>query len=940
MSFIKTLREPKTIPEKLYAFGKRNLILWLSFLVPLALMLTAFGLMDVSPFGKATKQILVTDLWHQYYPFLVDFQDRLQNGQDLYWSWSVGGGVNYFSLMSYYLASPMNFLSVFVSPDYLREFLMISVAVKIALAGAFMAFFLRSTFRRNDLSIFIFGISFSFCAFFMGYYWNTIWLDTVAITPLVALGAVKLLTENKFRLYAVMLALSLVTNYYMAFFSCIFVLLIFVCYHIVRWQNFKVLGVNFLKFAVFTMLGIGMSCFLLIPTMMALQNTHASAGKELTQFELNLSNISGGNDFLGLLKVLKSIAGNLMNFTSANNKEVDGLPNIACGAVPVFFAYLSLTAKDIKLREKLVSVGLVIFMFLSFAIRQLDYLWHGLHFPNMIYYRFSFLVSFVIIVMGFRAFMYIRNIRLTDVLIACALSFATWSMEFEFSGRKSPDGEGAYDQGVFNMFAGKVNGNDHHNRADRMSWVTPTLAAMAVLFLLITVLVLLNSKRIIPRQALAVSIALVVVAQSGYTAYCGVKVTDVTKMLDDDGVTVVYPEKEHAVDALISNMKQREQDNKSLWRAEMLHTSTLNDGALNRYRGLTMFNSMANEQMTIFFENFGLYGWQAGNRYQYAESSPVTHMFLNLKYVIARGSYDKVVNTYDLKQVASVETSTRLYENTHFIDNGFIVNKELLNWQTTSKENSFDPVQKQNEFFRLATGIDSPVYIKLSPTVTADSGGKTVWQYTAPKSGLYVLYADSTCGSSVEVLSKAAGAKEDASSKQSTVYKTDSKVIAPVGYFNQNDIITLKPATAGSSQKAYFYALDSAVFERGYNMLCENVMETTYFNEGGKIEGTIDAKRDGLFYTSIPYEKGWQAFVDGAEVELTPVADSLVAFPITQGKHNIVLEYKPNGFGIGLILSILSALAFAAFCVFTYIFKRKLIPDYAKDKAFLDSAQE
>ena len=112
MSIVQTLREPKTIPDRLKAFGKRNVFVWIAFLVPLALMLTAFGLMDVAPLGEANKQILVTDLWHQYYPFLSDFQDKLQHGESLFWTWSVGSGVNYFSLMSYYLASPMNFLSL------------------------------------------------------------------------------------------------------------------------------------------------------------------------------------------------------------------------------------------------------------------------------------------------------------------------------------------------------------------------------------------------------------------------------------------------------------------------------------------------------------------------------------------------------------------------------------------------------------------------------------------------------------------------------------------------------------------------------------------------------------------------------------------------------------------------------------------------------------
>ena len=42
MSNTVTLREPKTFPARLAAFCKRNLFVWLAFLVPLALMLTAY----------------------------------------------------------------------------------------------------------------------------------------------------------------------------------------------------------------------------------------------------------------------------------------------------------------------------------------------------------------------------------------------------------------------------------------------------------------------------------------------------------------------------------------------------------------------------------------------------------------------------------------------------------------------------------------------------------------------------------------------------------------------------------------------------------------------------------------------------------------------------------------------------------------------------------
>ena len=193
----------------------------------------------------------------------------------------------------------------------------------------------------------------------------------------------------------------------------------------------------------------------------------------------------------------------------------------------------------------------MLFMFLSFIIRQLDYVWHGFHFPNMIYYRFSYLVSFVIIVMGFRAFMYIKKTNFIDALIATALSFFVWAMEFDYSGTKNPSCDGPYDQGVVNMFVAKINGNDHNKRPERVEWIEPTLIAAAVLLALIGIIVLLYSKRVIPRQSLAVGLLVIVVAQSGYTAYFGVNVSGSTIAYDKDG-NLTYPEKGNYVEEITS----------------------------------------------------------------------------------------------------------------------------------------------------------------------------------------------------------------------------------------------------------------------------------------------------------------------------------------------------------------------------------------------------
>lgn len=58
----------------------------------------------------------------------------------------------------------------------------------------------------------------------------------------------------------------------------------------------------------------------------------------------------------------------------------------------------------------------------SFIIRQLDFIWHGFHFTNMIPYRFSFLYSFVVLYMAYRAWLMRRKFRPVQIVIAGALT--------------------------------------------------------------------------------------------------------------------------------------------------------------------------------------------------------------------------------------------------------------------------------------------------------------------------------------------------------------------------------------------------------------------------------------------------------------------------------------------------------------------------------------
>ena len=871
------------------AFFSNNLFIILAFLVPFVLMTTAFALMKVSPFGD--QQILVTDLWHQYFPFLVDFQDKLKHGESLFWSWTQGAGVNYFALMSYYLASPLNFFSVFIPSEWLREFLMFSVVIKVACAGMFMAIFLRSVFKKNDFSLVLFGCCFSFCAFFMGYYWNTIWLDTVCITPLVVLGAVKLLTENKFRLYVVTLALSLLANYYIGLFTCIFVLLIFIAYNIVKWENVKTFFTKLLRMGVFSLIAIGITAFFLLPAFFGLQNTNASGSSFPSTFSIN---IGKSNDLLGVLTAIQQILSNFITFISPATKEADALPNIACGTVSIVLGILFLTSKKIRLKEKIVDMCLIFFMILSCIIRQLDYIWHGFHFTNMIPYRFSYLISFVLVVMAFRAFMLIDFSSCWDVLLAALGS--TLVILFAIGTQE------AY-----------------------------TIIGTAVVALVVCTMLFLYTRRIVPKQVLLIVLAVVVIGESGATAYIGVKTTTVTGTYD-------YPRGGETTKQVINYMNSLEENTTELWRAETTSTQTLNDGSLNDYNGLSMFNSMANVDTTRFFENFGMMGWKSGNRYTYAEGSPVTNVFMNLKYIISRDGIYR--NTYDLSEAYAVGNE-KLLKNDHYIPMGFMVNNNLTQWVENDNEDQFNPFDQQNEFFKLATGINENVYTSLDVVsqghydynkfpVTKTAYGNysfsctdasitphVKWNYEAPEDGLYCMYAKISGGDNVTVM------QNDAA--QSSTYGMGRPYIACIGYFNKGDKISvysqLEQGQSGSAQ-VYVNLLNKDVFEKGYEKISKDVM-TTESLTGSSMEGTIDVSEDGLFYTSIPYEEGWTAVVDGKEVEITPVGGSLLAFPLLKGSHEIKLYYYPKGFWPGFAVTTICLLTFAGLCAYTYIIKKK-----------------
>lgn len=111
-------------------------------------------------------------------------------------------------------------------------------------------------------------------------------------------------------------------------------------------------------------------------------------------------------------------------------------------------------------------------------------------------------------------------------------------------------------------------------------------------------------------------------------------------------------------------------------------------------------------------------------------------------------------------------------------------------------------------------------------------------------------------------------------------------------------------------------------FKEGFELLSENQMEITLFDTD-YIEGRLSSSRDGIFFTSVPYDEGWEIFIDGEKKETEKAAGYFLSCPIEKGNHEITLKYTVPGIKAGAAISLISLLTLMGWLVLTSKFKMK-----------------
>ncbi|MCP8858022.1 YfhO family protein [Latilactobacillus fuchuensis] len=853
---------------RLYNYWHRHGFLTLSFLLPV-ILLFIYGIMrHVFPFGGQT--IMTVDLGQQYIDFFAYFRTTLlQHPSTFLYSFAKGLGGDMLGVWAYYLMSPFNLVVLLTPGKWLSFGVWLIVLLKTGCTSLSMAYYLKKTRLATGWWLPTFGIAFALSGFAIANQFNIMWLDALIWLPLIVLGIEQLFKPRHFWLYPISLAILLVVNYYMGYMVCLFVVAYFawtlVCHH-TTWRQ---TGRSILKF-IGGSLGAGLlAAWLLLPTFYQLTQSKGQYTIQKIHWKL---------EYNPLKMLSKLIVGNF-NF----DQMPKGEPNIFVGSLVLILFLAYFFTKKIPLKDRLAALVVTGFLGLSLCFEPLDLLWHGMQFPVWYPYRFSYVISFWLIVLAVQRLHYQPRMNWPLLL---------WTFLLLISGI-------GYTAKHLKSFTALDNYQVY------LSIGFLILASLAVL--------------LIPRHfKLPVGCLILITVTLEMTANAYISLNQISYVSQKD-----YADYTVQLQKAIQTTPQKA----AFQRIGKTFMRTKNDPMQADYFGGSHFNSMLEPSYPNFM---GQIGEPAGDGFVAdTNQTEFTDAFLSYRYylnsqtvqaTVPKTSYKPdLVDYTPIKKAGDIE----IYHNPNALALGFAASNQILKHKKTADY----PLIEQNniaaelsgqtgvnqqlfnlEFFNTVTYQNVKQKPKLNETflkIDSKKDGHVIYTFTPTTNDAYYL----TLGSSLE--------------KNAVRITINGQTVQQYDTFRDPVVVNLANHVKGQTQTLDFafskseiwlqninlYRLNTQNFQQTIQKLEANPLKIRHFSNRA-ITGTIKiTKQKQVLMTTIPYSSGWQVKVDGQTVKPKKALKNFLAVPLKKGQHKIQFTYTPPYLKLGLLISGLTILA-------------------------------
>ena len=721
-----------------------------AFLFPLAIAALICIRNNVYPFGE--NCILHIDMYHQYEPFFTELMDKLKHGGSFLYSFRIGLGSDFISLISYYLASPLNVFLILCPASHVIEFMTLLILVKIGLCGLNFAIYVWEHFGYRSLEGVIFAGFYALSGYMAAYSWNIMWLDCIALAPLVILGLERLVKEGKCRLYCITLAVSVLSNFYIAFMLCLFL----VCYYIIlcieEQNGWKARAKSFGRFAIYSLLAGGMGAVLIFPEAIILSYSGSSG-------------ISFPKTVEWYFDLVSMLARHCINVEAYTGR--DHWPNLYCGAAIFLFLILYFFNRNISRRKKISRAVLIVFFWLSFSNNILDFIWHGMHFPDSLPGRQVFLYTFLLLVMAYEVFCSPNGNTPLHIGIGMIGSAAFFAASAYMADAELVSLDHIITTGIMTALYAAILLLRMIGHSDIKFFMRCTFFGLAACEMFINF------------------------------SFTGLGTTSRTS----------YTKNWESVQTLLA--KVNAEDEEPFYRIEEMERLTKNDAAIYGYPSSTIFSSMMNIGVSRFYRNLGMEGGK--NFYSYSGATPLASAMLSVKYLIAKNPYEES----PLRTLVADDGVNYIYENQYTLPLGFMLDASFeSDWDVQSGA----PINNLNRLSSLL-GANELMLTQLDGAVTVEEDKTTV---TLEEDGyLYGTYTDT----SVTNLTVTNGERVRKFSK------CDHGYILDLGWCKAGDTVEVTNSSDVTNFDMKVYRLNLQAVEQAFAKLKEQVLKLDRFSD-------------------------------------------------------------------------------------------------------------
>lgn len=890
-------------PRKYLALVQEKISSWqysylaYCFIVPVVVMYFVYLAMEVHPFGDGC--VLVLDMNGQYVYFFEALRNTVTGDGSFLYTFFRGLGGEFLGMYAYYLASPLSYIVLLFPQSRILEALLTLVLLKVGLCGLTFGFYLhKHTKNQNRAVTIIFSVMYALCAYAVVYQSNTMWIDAIMYLPLVTYGIEQLIKNRKYKLFVVSLALTIMSNYYIGYMTCIYVLLYYFYYSLSntraelnpRGERLHMTR-SFVRIALFSVLAVAISAFTILSAYYSL-----TFGKS-TFSDPNWS-LRVKFDFLDFFT--KFLPG------SYDTVRPEGLPFVYCGILTLILVPVYFMAKKISAREKVASLLFIAIFVLSFIASPLDLIWHGFQSPNWLNYRYSFMLCFLLLVMAYKGFGNLRSIGEKFILgiSAFIILFVTVCDKLEFSSYVESDSK-------------------------LLELETVWLTIFATVALLVVLCLFIRQKNPLKRESLAGVLTVIVCVE----VFCSSLACVV--QFDGDVAYSSYSKYNSFIGELRPIVEDVKDHDTGFYRMEKTTHRKYNDNMALGIRGLSNSTSTLNSETIQFINRMGYTA--RSHLSQYQGGSLVSDSLLGVKYVIDKKGSDKLVDSYEY---VTTNGDYSAYLNPHALSIAYGVDSSVAELQLGEYYSYF---YRMNTLVSTMLGDDDvgDIFLPLptSEIDTAlsancereysssqmtyskidDEGEATIsYSFVAQESGEYYFYTPSR---------KPVETKLYINGEYSRKYLgKDSNNIVSLGYYEKDEPVNVTISLMDDdltlyTHYNYVWYIDSEAFDAAFETLKSNPQfNVTEYTEDHLI-GTISTSKEAqTIQTTIPYDKGWKIYLDGAEVETFKTLDALIAFNIdSAGEHSLEMRYDPDIYKIGAVISITALIIFAVICLLDLI---------------------